>query len=182
MSSPSLDDPFFATFDFLSDLLPPADFGGGFRFDQPFGASSPYGAYDNDSCSFSDESSVSLRRRRRRRTRKPRSRNRYYRKESVLNSSWYRSFLRPGMTRDLTHELSASDRFGEFRSLFRMPLAKVEELTDILLSRGYIRAPRTHRFQVEFRERSELLVMSALYRLGNGIPFRQLRSMCHIST
>ena len=85
------------------------------------------------------------------------------------------------MTRDLTHELSASDRFGEFRSLFRMPLAKVEELTDILISRGYIRAPRSHRFRVEFRERSELLVMSALYRLGTGIPFRQLRSMCHIS-
>ena len=177
MSSPPSDDPFFATFDFLSDLLPPVDFGGGFRFDQPFGGSSLYGAYDDDSCSFSVESSVS----RRRRTRKPRSRNRCYRKESILNSSWYRSFLRPGMTRDLTHELSASDRFGEFRSLFRMPLAKVEELTDILISRGYIRAPRSHRFRVEFRERSELLVMSALYRLGTGIPFRQLRSMCHIS-
>jgi hypothetical protein len=28
--------------------------------------------------------------------------------------SWYRNFLRPGMTRDLTHELSTSDRYGEF--------------------------------------------------------------------
>ncbi len=45
------------------------------------------------------------------------------------------------MTRDLTHELSTSDRFGEFQLLFRMPLAKVEELTDIFISRGYIKVP-----------------------------------------
>ena len=113
MSSLPSDDPFFATFDFLSDFFPPVDFGGGFLFDQPFGGSSSYGAYDDDSCSFSVESSVS-RCRRRRRTRRPRRPSRCYRRESVLNSSWYRSFLRPGMTRDLTHELSASDRFGEF--------------------------------------------------------------------
>ena len=62
-----------------------------------------------------------------------------------------------------------------------MPLAKVEELTDILISRGYIKVPRSHRFRAEFRERSELLVMVALYRLGNSNSFRQLRSMCHIS-
>ena len=52
---------------------------------------------------------------------------------------------------------------------------------DIFISRGYIKVPRSHRFRAEFRERSELLVMSALYRLGNGNSFRQLRSMCHIS-
>ena len=96
-------------------------------------------------------------------------------------SSWYKNFLRPGLTRDLTHELSTSDRFGEFRSLFQMPLSKVEELTDILINRGYIKVPRLFRFREEFRERSELLVMSALYRLGNGNTFCQLRSMCHIS-
>ena len=62
-----------------------------------------------------------------------------------------------------------------------MPLSKVEELTDILINRGYIKVPRSLKFREEFRERSELLVMSALYRLGNGNSFRQLRSMCHIS-
>ena len=51
------------------------------------------------------------------------------------------------MTRDLTHELSTSDRFGEFRSLFRMPLAKIEELTDILINREYIKVPRSHKFR-----------------------------------
>jgi hypothetical protein len=62
-----------------------------------------------------------------------------------------------------------------------MPLLKVKELTDILINRGYIKVPRLLRFWEEFRERSELLVMSGLYRLGNGNSFRQLRSMCHIS-
>ena len=106
MSSPPSEDP-LAAFDFLSDFLPAVDFGEGFRFDQPFNfadfggdSNGPpsYGGYDNDSCSFSVESSVGRRRRRRRRSRKQRSPNRHYRRESVLLSSWYRSFLRPGMT------------------------------------------------------------------------------------
>jgi hypothetical protein len=189
MSSPPSEDP-LASFDFLAEFLPPAiDFGEGFRFDEPFnfgdsmnaaaGSLLSYGAYDDDSCSFSVESSVQLRRRHRRR--KQRRPNRLYRKESVKLSSWYRNFLRPGMTRDLTHELSTSDRYGEFRSLFRMPLSKVEELTDIFISRGYIEVPRSLNFREEFRERAELLVMSALYRLGNGKPFRQCRSQWNIS-
>ena len=62
-----------------------------------------------------------------------------------------------------------------------MPLSKVEELADILINQGYIKVPRLLRFWEEFRERSELLVMSTLYRLGNSNSFCQLRSMCHIS-
>ena len=137
MSSPPSEDP-LASFDFLFELLSPAiDFGEGFRLDEPFnfgdsgddlsvnttGGSLSYGAYDDDSCSFSLESSVQLRFRRR--CHKQRRPNHLYRKESVKLSSWYRNFLRPGMMRDLTHELSTSDRYGEFRSLFRMPLSKV---------------------------------------------------------
>jgi hypothetical protein len=192
---PPSEDP-LASVDFIAEFLPPAiEFGEGFRFDEPFnfgvscdgismdatGGSLSYGAYDDDSCSFSVESSVRLRRHRRRNRRKQRCPNRLYRKESVKLSGWYRNFLRPGMTRDLTHEVSSSDRYGEFRSLFRMPLSKVEELTDIFISRGYIEVPRSLKFREEFRERAELLVMSALYRLGNGQPFRQCRSMCNIS-
>jgi hypothetical protein len=43
-----------------------------------------------------------------------------YRIESVHESAWYRYFTRPGMTRDLTHELSSSDRFGHFHHYFRI--------------------------------------------------------------
>jgi hypothetical protein len=46
----------------------------------------------------------------------------------------YRYFTCPGMTRELTHELSASDRFGHFHHYFRMPLWKVEELADLLIA------------------------------------------------
>ena len=131
MSSPPSEDP-LAAFNFVLDFLPVVDFGEGFQFDQPFhfddfggvrdGLPS-FSAYDDDSCLFSDESSV-LRRSRRSRRCKQRNPNRHYQRESVLLSSWYRSFLRPGMTRDLTHELSVSDRFGEFRSLFQCPSRK----------------------------------------------------------
>jgi hypothetical protein len=106
-------------FDFLSEFLPPPNFGESFRFDTLFDFDEPdnsplVGGYDDDSCSFSIESFVSVSRRRRARRRKRRS-NRVYRKQSVLFSPWYVNFLRPGFTRDLTHELSSSDRFGEFR-------------------------------------------------------------------
>ena len=92
-----------------------------------------------------------------------------------------RQFSSPGKMRDLTHELSRSDRFGEFRSLFQMNLEKMEELTDILIRRGYIQQPRTLKFREEFRERSELFVLTALFRLGNGNSFRQCCSNTYIS-
>ena len=49
-----------------------------------------------------------------------------------------------------------------------MPLSKVEDLTNILIDRGYIIPPRSHRRRAVFRERSELLVMYVLYILGSG--------------
>ena len=118
MSSPPSEHPLAASFDFLSEFLPAVDFGEAFRFDAPFDfddfgeGNRSYGSYDNNSCSFSVESSVRLCCRRR--CRKWRSPNRLYRRESILLSNWYTNFLRPGLTRDLTHELSTSDRFGEF--------------------------------------------------------------------
>ena len=96
---PLSEDP-LASFDFLAEFLPPAiDFEEGFRFDESFnfgdsgdgismnaaGGSLSYGAYDDESCSFSVESSVRLRRRRHRR--KQRCPNRLYRKESIKLSS-----------------------------------------------------------------------------------------------
>ena len=176
------------------------DFGASFGFDADFGAifgnfpdffgGSVTSDFEGDSCgsSSNDWSCESLsddlsghRRRQRRRRRRRRS-NRLFRVESVKNSSWYRNFTAPGDTRDLTHELSSSDRFGEFRHYFRMPLSKVEELTEKLISRGYVRLPRTRCRRAEFRERTELLVMPSLYILGTGAAFRSCRSLCSICT
>jgi hypothetical protein len=59
---------------------------------------------------------------------------------------------------------------------------KVEELTNILIDRVYIIPPRSHRRRAVFHERSELLVMSALYLLGTGAAFRSCKPLCGIST
>jgi hypothetical protein len=186
MTPPPIDDP-FPSYDFLSKFLPALNFGEsfgfgrGFDFDGVFSASDSLfcGRYDNKSCTMSVEGYVRFGHCRRRR-KKCRT-NCLYCKESVLMSPWYVNFLRPGISRNLTHELSSSDCFGEFRLLFWMQLLKVEELTDILINRGYIETPRSLKFREEFREQSELFVMSALYRLGNGNSFHQCRTMTHIS-
>jgi hypothetical protein len=152
------------------------DFGASFGFDADFGAvfgnfpdffggsvtsdfegDSSGSSSDDWSCeSLSDD--LSGHRRRQRRRRRRRRSNRLFRVESVKNSSWYRNFTAPGETRDLTHELSSSDRFGEFRHYFRMPLSKVEELTEKLISRGYVRLPRTRCRRAEFSERIDAIV------------------------
>ena len=125
MSSPCLDeDPF--CFDFTDEFL--AEFGfctaGGVAtttgvpgdddgdVEAPFFSFGSYShEFDDASFTFSVESYVGDTRHRR----KKRRPNRQYRKKSsVKNSCWYRKFLRPGMTRDMTNELSTSDRFGEF--------------------------------------------------------------------
>jgi len=162
---------FSASFGFCADF--------GLGFDNFDGSSD--GSYRDDILSHSEiESSgggrIRQRRRRRRRT------NRLFRIESVKTSCWYRNFTRPGVTRELTHELSSSDRFGDFRQFFRMPLSKVEMLTNTLIDRGYVPTPRTKFRQAEFRERTELLVMSAIYLLANGAAFRSCRTMCGICT
>ena len=181
MSSPRHDDDSFSV-DFSSELTSAFDFGGQFELtgDSLF----PFGSYENEyddaSFSFSVESYVGVRNRQRR-IRKKRRPNRQFRKKSVKQSCWYREFLRPGITRDLTHELSTSDRFGEFRNWFRMPLSKIEELTDIFINREYIKPARSLRYRAEFRERSELFIMTALYRLGTGASFRTCPALCNIS-
>ncbi len=63
-----------------------------------------------------------------------------------------------------------------------MPLMNFEELTNILIDRGYINQPRSHRRCAVFRERLDLLVMSALYLLGTGAAFRSCKPLCDIST
>jgi len=159
------------------------DFGGvfgNFAFADFFGGSvtSDF-AVDSCGSSSNDRSGHHRRQKRWRHHRRP---NRLFRVESVRKSSWYRNFTVPGETRDLTHELSSSDCFGEFRHYFRMPLSKVKALTDTLIERGYVRFPRSRCRQAEFCERTELLVMSSLYLLGTGAAFRSCQSLCSIST
>lgn len=82
--------------------------------------------------------------------------------------------------RNSTHELSSSDRFGKFHHWFRMPLAKVEHRADMFINRGYVKPARSLMHRAEFRERTELLIMSALYLLGRGTAYCSCRVLCHI--
>ncbi len=82
--------------------------------------------------------------------------------------------------RELTHELSMSDRYSQFRHFFCMPFSKVEELTSLLIDRTYVPFPSSRLHQVEFHEQTELLVMSSLYLLGTGSGFCSCQPLCYI--
>jgi hypothetical protein len=108
---------------FLEDIH--VDFSAKFDFRANFAAFDPdndkSGSVTPDSVSgLFSSGSGSPRRRRCRRCRR-RHMNRLYRIESVRTSCWYLNFLKPGTVRDMTHELSLSDRFGEFCHWFRLP-------------------------------------------------------------
>jgi hypothetical protein len=169
---------------FLEDIH--VDFSAKFDFQANFAAFDPdddrSGSVSPDSVSGLFSSGLGSPCRRRRRRRHRRRMNCLYRIESVKTSCWYLNFLKPGTVCDLTHELSLSDRFGEFCHWFQMPLAKVEHLADIFIYRGYVQPPRSYICQCEFREHVELLVMSSLYLLGSGAAFCSCRAVCKIST
>ena len=166
MSSRCLDDDPFSfdfsanslSFDFLADFLAMFDSG---NFVPAGGVLFSFGSYEHEvedaSFSFSVESYMGVENHCRRRHKKRRP-NCQFPKKSVKESWWYCAFLRPWMTRNLMHELSISDRFGEFCIWFRMPLSKVEELTDIFINRGYLKPARSLLRGYEFRKWSELFI------------------------
>jgi hypothetical protein len=69
-------------------------------------------------------------------------------------------------------EMFSSDCDGEFHCAFHMSLEKVEHLTKKL---------RSVCCWDEYPKRCELLIMSALFILGTGAPFRLLYPLTHIS-
>ncbi len=117
-----------------------------------------------------------------RRCRRKRRKNRCFIIKSVKTSCRCINFLQPGETRELTHLMSSSDRYGDFRHWFWMPFEKVERLTDMFIESGYIVPSRCAWRRAEFGKRAELLVMSALYILGKGAAFCSCRALYNIST
>ena len=180
MPSHHLDDNPFS-FEFLAEFLAVFDFGG---FVPAFGLLFSFGSYEHEfndaSFLFSVGSYVGFGSHCHCRHKKRRP-NRQYCRRSVKKSCWYRGFLRPGMTRDLTHELATSNRFGKFCNWFRMPLSKGEELTDVCINRGYLRHARSLLWRSEFRKQSEIFIITALYRLGTGASFWTCRAVSNIS-
>ncbi len=180
------DNPF--SFDYLSEFLAAFDFGCEFGWNGNTDDASvcnslfSFGSYKQDDASFSFfvESYVGFGCHCRHCRRKYRP-NRMYLKISAKQPCWYKNFLRPGITHNLTHELLNTDCNGKFRSRFQMLLSKIEELTDIFISRGYLQPARSLMRQSEFRERSELLIMTVLYCLGTCASFCTCQALCTIS-
>ena len=108
MSSPCLDNDFFSV-NLSSELLAAFDFGG---FEPAGDLLFSFGSYENEyddaSFLFSVESYLGVGNQNCCH-RKKHCRNCQFRKKSVKKYCWYREFLRPGITRDLMHELSTSD-------------------------------------------------------------------------
>jgi hypothetical protein len=128
--------------------------------------------FDNESLGdyWSDENGCCHRQRRERCT------NRSYHIESVSVSAWYKYVTRPLMSYHHLIDLVI------FAIIFCMPLSEVEELTNLLITRGYVPFLWTQLRQAEFREHMELLVMCLLDLLGTGAVFRACQPLCSIST
>jgi hypothetical protein len=76
-------------------------------------------AYDDVSISHLVESIVSFGLpKKKQRKWKQRSPNHTSYRASARTSCWYKNYLEPGQVRETTHELSRSDRYGEFRHWF----------------------------------------------------------------
>ena len=70
--------------------------------------------------------------------RKKRSPNAFeYRFGDVYEASWYRRFLCDAV-REKTYYLSQRDRYGEFRSLFCMPLTKIDDIVSLFIEKGWV--------------------------------------------
>ncbi len=181
--------PNFVNFqDFSTNFLDDIDFGAEFNYGGDFdlfandSSDTVYAdsyKYDGVLCDYSVKGSVPIGQCR---CHQKRRKNRCFIAKCVKTSCWYINFLQPGETRELTHLMSSSDQYGDFRHWFRMPLKKVERLTDMFIESGYIVPSRCAWRRADFCERVELLVMSALYILGKGAAFHSCRALCNIST
>lgn len=96
---------------------------------------------------------------------------------NMFTSTWYTKFLAPDSngnegSRNLTRRVSAGDRQGLFRSMFRLPLHKVEQLADTMIEEEIITPTRRVPSALAVQIKAELHVMAALAVLGHGMPFR----------
>lgn len=113
--------------------------------------------------------------------RNPRTPNRFpYEFGRVEKSNWYNKFLKPEI-RERTY-IESQSRFSTFRSLFRVPLTKVDALVDMFLSKGWIHATHHCRDNTILKIKAELLILSCLNVLGTAAPMRTLKSNTNICT
>ena len=70
--------------------------------------------------------------------RKTRSPNAFeYRFGNVYKANWYTRFLDESV-REKSYSLSQRDRYGELRSLFRMPLQKIDDIISLFVEKEWV--------------------------------------------
>jgi len=104
----------------------------------------------------------------------------------LFESCWYTKFLVPDRdgvegSRNLTRRQSGRDRQGVFRSTFRLPLDKVEQLADLMIEKEVIVPTRRMRTILTVQTKAELHVLGALCVLAHGLPFQVISTYSNIS-
>jgi hypothetical protein len=91
-----------------------------------------------------------------------------------LDSNYVRKFLCDDI-RDITYEKSR-DRNSVFRSHFRVPLSFIDTLTEMFISRGWVKCTKRCHNEYMLSMRTQLFIMCALEHLGNRRPHRQFET------
>ena len=112
---------------------------------------------------------------------KERSPNAYdYEFGDVYAVNWYLKFLHPSV-REWMYYLSSHDWYGEFQSLFRMPLKKIDDLVSLYIESNWVRQTKHCKSEEEMFIKLELRILGVLKVLGHNAPFRTLKSDTNIS-
>ena len=112
---------------------------------------------------------------------KPRSRNAFdYEFGNIYEANWYRKILCESV-REKTYFLSAQDRYGEFRSLFRMPLKKIDDMVSLFIDSEWFYKTKHCKTEEEMIIKLKLRILGALKVISHNAPFWTLQSNTNIS-
>jgi hypothetical protein len=91
-----------------------------------------------------------------------------------LDRNYVRKFLCDDI-RAITY-VKSRDKNSVFRSHFRVPLSFIDSLTEMFITRGWVRFTKRCHSEYKLSIRTQLFIMCALEHLGNRRPHRQLET------
>jgi hypothetical protein len=103
-----------------------------------------------------------------------------YKFGNYLESNYYNKFLHEDVRQE-TYVRSQNCR-STFRSHFRVPLVFVDHLTDMFISREWVKKTKRCRTDHQLYVRTQLHIMCALEHLGNRKPLSQFETATNISS
>lgn len=100
----------------------------------------------------------------------------------IYKANWYTKFLAPDV-RARTYRCSTRNRYGPFRSHFRLPLWIVDELTHKFMDNDRVTYTKRIQSYDTLFLRTQLHILTALEVLASNTPFsRKLETSTNIST